>query len=267
MNSEPAPPEAAAAPAQDRPMRPFFILWGGQSISLLGSQAVQFALIWWLTAETGSATVLATAAILGLLPQSLLGPFIGALVDRWNRKRIMLVADSAIAAASALLAWSFFFEAATVTHVMTLLFARAVGSAFHRPAMIWGGFKRRIYTAFAALLGAGLGTLLVGGASTWKIALVGFVVLGVMAPLINGPIHAVLQMTVPPDMQGRVFASYTSLATLMTPVGLVLAAPVADLLGIRALYLAGGTACLVMGVGGFVTPAIAKIEDQPSAVN
>ena len=41
----------------------FFTIWGGQAISLFGSRLVQFALIWWLTAETGSATVLAIASL------------------------------------------------------------------------------------------------------------------------------------------------------------------------------------------------------------
>ena len=42
--------------------RPFFTLWIGQAFSLLGSQLVQFALVWWLTRTTGSASVLATAS-------------------------------------------------------------------------------------------------------------------------------------------------------------------------------------------------------------
>ena len=74
----------------------FWLLWGSQAISIAGSYAVQFAVIWWLTTTTGSATVLATATMIGLLPQVLLGPFFGALVDRWHRKTIMLVSDSLI---------------------------------------------------------------------------------------------------------------------------------------------------------------------------
>ena len=62
----------------------FWLLWGGQAASLAGSFAVQFAIIWWLTSTTGSATVLATAALVGLLPQVLLGPFIGALSRPWS---------------------------------------------------------------------------------------------------------------------------------------------------------------------------------------
>ena len=66
----------------------FFTIWGGQAISIIGSQLVQFALIWYLTVQTGSATVLATASLVGLLPNVILGPFIGTLVDRWDRRRI-----------------------------------------------------------------------------------------------------------------------------------------------------------------------------------
>ena len=73
----------------------FFTIWGGQAISLFGSRLVQFALIWWLTLETGSATVLAIASLIGLLPTVLLGPFAGALIDRWKRRQVMLVVDTA----------------------------------------------------------------------------------------------------------------------------------------------------------------------------
>ena len=53
--------------------RPFFTIWTGQAFSILGSQLVQFALIWWLTKTSGSATVLAGATLVALVPQILLG--------------------------------------------------------------------------------------------------------------------------------------------------------------------------------------------------
>jgi DHA3 family macrolide efflux protein-like MFS transporter len=65
---------------------------------------VQFALIWYLTVLTGSATALATAALVGMLPNLALGPFIGALVDRWYRRQVMLAADSIVALATVALA-------------------------------------------------------------------------------------------------------------------------------------------------------------------
>lgn len=75
----------------------FFTIWVGQQLSLIGSRAAQFALVWWLTKETGSATVLATATMVALFPRILLGPLAGAYIDRWNRRAVMFVADSFIA--------------------------------------------------------------------------------------------------------------------------------------------------------------------------
>jgi len=69
-------------------LRKFFVLWVSQAASLLGSSLVQFALAWYLTKGTGSATVLATAVMVGMLPQIILGPFIGPYIDRWDRKKI-----------------------------------------------------------------------------------------------------------------------------------------------------------------------------------
>lgn len=404
----------------DRPLKPFFVLWTGQALSLLGSMSVQFALIWWLTAETGSAAVLATATLLGIAPQTALGPFIGALVDRWDRKRIMLAADSAIALASLVLALLFALDLASVGAVLTMLFVRGIGGAFHTPAMmastslmvpekhltriqglnqtihggqliitaplgallystlpmagvmavdvgtaliaivpllfihvprprrsesetqvgiattlndvlagfrylrdrsgqmtllgmsavinlcmlpafsllpllvveqqggaaqlgwmnsmfgvgtifggialgVWGGFKRRIYTTFAGLIAAGLATLALGAAPTWSLAMVAMAAVGLSVPFANGPIQAVLQATVAPEFQGRVFTLYASLGTLVAPIGLLLAAPVAEVFGVRVWYAAGGLACVSMGVVSFFIPSIARLE--PSAAS
>jgi hypothetical protein len=79
---------------------PFFTLWTGQAFSLLGSRIVQFALVWWLTDLTGSATVLATATMVALVPEIVLSPIAGAYVDRWNRRVVMIIADGLIALAS-----------------------------------------------------------------------------------------------------------------------------------------------------------------------
>lgn len=54
---------------------------------------VQYAIIWYLTKETGSATILSIATILGMLPMALLSPFVGPLVDRWNKKALLIVPD------------------------------------------------------------------------------------------------------------------------------------------------------------------------------
>jgi DHA3 family macrolide efflux protein-like MFS transporter len=113
----------------------FFTIWSGQAISIIGSQLVQFALIWYLTVQTGSATVLATASLVGVLPNVILGPFIGTLVDRWDRRRIMLVSDTVIMLVTIGLAVSFALGAVEVWHIYVVLFIRALFGSFHTNAM------------------------------------------------------------------------------------------------------------------------------------
>jgi len=114
---------------------PFFIIWSGQAFSLLGSSLVQFALVWWMTEKTGSAAVLATGAFISFLPQVILGPFTGSLVDRWDRRKIMIYADAAIAVATLLLAVLFWLDFIQLWHVFTLLFIRSLGGTFHWATM------------------------------------------------------------------------------------------------------------------------------------
>ncbi|HVN54744.1 MAG TPA: MFS transporter [Anaerolineaceae bacterium] len=113
----------------------FFTIWTGQAFSLLGSQVVQFALVWWLTRTTQSATVLATATLVAVLPQILLGPFVGALVDRWNRKLIMLVADGGTALITLGLIMLFGSGLTSPWHIYLAMALRALGGAFQFPAM------------------------------------------------------------------------------------------------------------------------------------
>lgn len=116
-------------------MRPFFTIWTGQAASLLGSALVQFALVWWLTKTTGSATVLALASMMAMLPQVFVSPIAGALIDRWNRRVVMMVADGVIAMAVVVLVVLYALDAVQIWHIYGLMFIRAVGSAFHWPAM------------------------------------------------------------------------------------------------------------------------------------
>jgi DHA3 family macrolide efflux protein-like MFS transporter len=115
--------------------RTFTIIWSGQFFSILTSSLVNFAIIIWLSLQTGSAEILALAAIAGMLPQTVIGPFTGALIDRWNRKRIMMLADTFIALCTLILALLFWFDKAELWHIFALLALRSVGSSFHMPAM------------------------------------------------------------------------------------------------------------------------------------
>ncbi len=114
---------------------PFFTIWTGQAFSLLGSSIVQFALVWYLTQKTGSATVLATATLVGILPQIFIGPLVGVLIDRWNRRHMMIFADGMSALAVVVLAVLFWLGQAQVWHIYTLMFIRSVAGGFQWPAM------------------------------------------------------------------------------------------------------------------------------------
>ncbi len=113
----------------------FFTVWIGQAFSLVGSALVRFALIWWLTEQTESPTVLTTATLISMVPFIGLAPFSGALVDRWNRRWVMVVSDALIATFTAALAYLYWIDVAEVWHVYLVLFLRAFGDVFQAPAM------------------------------------------------------------------------------------------------------------------------------------
>lgn len=402
----------------------FFTVWGGQAFSLFGSALVQFALVWYLTKQTGSATILATATLVAMLPQILLGPFAGALVDRWNRRVIMMVADGGIALATVLLAYLFANGHVQIWHIYAIMMVRSLGGAFHYPAMqastslmvpekqltrisganqtlmgainiiapptgalllevlpmqgvlaidivtaliaisplvfisipqparsaetqeengeskpagfmqdvreglryvatwpgllailimatvinflltptgalmpllvtkhfglgalefglmdsawgfgviigglilsTWGGFKRKVATSMMGIIGIGLGVTVVGltPADLYWLAIAGMAFSGIMNPITNGPLFALVQSNVRPDMQGRVMSLIMSAATAMTPLSLMVAGPLSDAIGIRTWFWFGGLICLLMGIGAFFVPAIMNVENN-----
>ncbi|OQB23423.1 MAG: enterobactin exporter EntS [Firmicutes bacterium ADurb.Bin182] len=115
--------------------RDFLVIASGQTVSLVGSSAVQFALIWWLTSETGSALMLSLAGLLAFLPNFILGPFAGVWVDRLKRKAVIIGADLFIALAAGIFALLFLFGTPPYWTACVILGVRAVGSVFHTPAI------------------------------------------------------------------------------------------------------------------------------------
>ncbi len=113
----------------------FFTIWAGQQGSLLGSWVAQFGLVWWLTQETGSATVLATASLVAMVPRIALGPFTGTLVDRLPRRWLMVWVDCGIAALAGLLAFLFWAGAIRIWHIYLVMALRSAAGALHWPAM------------------------------------------------------------------------------------------------------------------------------------
>ncbi len=395
-------------------MRTFFILWISQAVSLLGSALVEFALAWYLTMETGSATVLAVAMLMALVPQIVLGPIIGPLVDRWNRKQIMILADTAIALVTIGLVVLFAAGAIQVWHIYLAMVLRSIGQSFHFPAMlasiplivpeqhlaraaglnqmlqgvvtiaappagafligllpmygvlavdiataviavsclffipipqpelttrtgssplkdmvdgfkyiftspgllaltvlcsvivffimpaftllpilvtdhlggdvlklgwlnsafgigmiagglllgVWPGFKKRIVTTLA-------GTLVMSGAAfflgfttlaLYPLVLAACFIVGAGMSAGNAPIMAIANSVVARDMQGRFFSIFNALTAALTPLGLAIAGPVADAIGIRPLYFISGGVIFLATLVSFFVPALMNIE-------
>lgn len=403
--------------------RTFFLIWVGQAFSLLGSELVQFALVWHLTKTTGSASVLAFASFVALIPRVLISPFTGALVDRWDRRRTMILADVGIAAATMALAAIFFFGRIQIWHIYAIMFIRSLGSGFHWPALqasisllvpkdqlsriaglnqtlrgtlgilapvfaallldylpmfgilsidvltailaispllvvviptpekksfddsekpmriiddvkfgfrylynwkglfylalaatllnfllnpgftftpllvtqyfgkgaielsaiesafsagmilggmilsAWGGFKKNIITTLLGILGLAFGTALIAltPSNMFFLAVIGMAISGLMQPMANGPLFAIMQAHVEPEIQGRVFSMLESMVSAMMPISMLIAAPVAEWIGIRGWLLFGAVGCLIIGAGGFFVPALMNIEEESRA--
>jgi len=405
--------------------RRFFTIWTGQALSLVGSGLTQFALVWWLTISTGSATVLALASMAGLLPQVLLSPFAGVVADRWNRRLILIVADGLIALATLLLLLLFWAGVMQTWHVYAIMFVRAAGSAFHSPTMTastsllvpkehltrvgglnqmlqgittvlspmlgalllsitnlgaimaidivtaafaiiplfffaipqppadptkagesmthwvfsdmreglryigarrglvyaliisttlnflitpafsllplyvnnifngnaqmlalvemllgigaivggvglaaWGGFRNKVVTTLMgiALLGIGIGAIGLAPATSFWIVVAGGFVVGVAVSFANGPLSALLQTVVAHEMQARVFSLTMTAALAITPISLLIAGPLADLLGIRVWYLAAATVCIVLAFIGYLPADLREMEERLAPV-
>ena len=112
----------------------FYTYFSSQAFSLLGASMAQFAIVWWLTIQTGSATVLAMASLSALLPQALVSPYAGVIVDRCSRKHIIIIAELTKAIAALALVISFAFGLESLWFIYLMLMIRAIGNAFHTPA-------------------------------------------------------------------------------------------------------------------------------------
>lgn len=113
----------------------FAILWSGQFVSNLTSFMVSFAVIIWLTLQTKSATVLVYATIAALLPQTILWLFSWVIVDRFDRKSLMIISDIFIAVCSLVLGYYFLKWGISIAYVYIVLALRSIAESVHIPAM------------------------------------------------------------------------------------------------------------------------------------
>lgn len=397
---------------------PFFTIWSGQAFSLFGSFIVQFALVWYLTIETGSAVVLSTSVLMSVLPRVFLAPFAGALVDRLNRRWVMILSDLAIALTTMGLVLLFWSGKIAIWHIFAASFIRGLGGTFQFPAMaastslmvpqrhlsringvnqaldgglaiispplgallvtlwpmqqvlfidiitaglavgslllisipqpkkvdgealtparllsdvvdglryvrgykglmhlmgiavvvnmilspasslapllvtkvfgggayqismldsamgiglvagglllgVWGGFRKQMLTSLSGLIGMAIGLLLIGLAPRGFFWLVptGALLTGLMSPICNGPINAMLQANVQPEAQGRILSLLGAFSGAASPVGLLLAAPLSDHFGVQVFFLVGALVTLALGITAFFSPPLMNLED------
>lgn len=115
--------------------RTYFTIMAGQAVSLVGSSAVQFALMWHLANQTGSPATMGTAGIVGFLPGAILAPVAGIAADRYNRKFLCMGSDLASGVFALLFALAMGSLGTPVWAVMALMGVRSAVSAFQSPAM------------------------------------------------------------------------------------------------------------------------------------
>jgi DHA3 family macrolide efflux protein-like MFS transporter len=115
----------------------FTVVWIGQVVSLLGTGMTRFALTIWAWEVTGKATALALVWVFASAPTVLLSPVAGALVDRWNRKLVMMLSDLA---------------AGSMTVVVLLLYATGHLQVWHLyvTGALAGAFEAFQWPAYSA---------------------------------------------------------------------------------------------------------------------
>src|SRR4028119_1297361 len=110
-------------------LRTFLLIWSGQTVSLIGSSMTGFAFTIWVWELTGQATALALFGFFAQMPQLLTAPFMGLIVDRWDRKLLMAVGDTA---AGILTITIFLLYIGNNLQIWHLYMAVAVNGIFHQ---------------------------------------------------------------------------------------------------------------------------------------
>lgn len=125
-------------------------------------------------------------------------------------------------------------------------------------------FKRRIVTvlvSFAISCAAVAFTAMTPGSMLWLAAL-WWGLSGITFSTGNAPMMALLQSRVPNELQGRVISLLNTVMGLAAPLGLALAAPLGDLIGVRGIFIAGGLVSAAICLLGFASPSLMQIEDD-----
>ena len=117
-------------------MQTFVFIWLGQVFSLLGSSLSEFALAVWVYQTTGSITHYALLSLFIHLPSIFISPFAGAMVDRWSRRRVMIISDSITGVTALAIMFLVFSEQLQIWHIYVAVGMSSICNAFQWPAYI-----------------------------------------------------------------------------------------------------------------------------------
>jgi DHA3 family macrolide efflux protein-like MFS transporter len=121
--------------ADNHTFKDYIIFWIGQLFSVLGSSISHFVIIWWITDTTGSVVLLSLASFLYVLPMTIVVALSGVIIDKWNRKTIILVVDSLQAYIMLLVIIIFNFKAANPILVVAIMSLLGIFQGFHIPTV------------------------------------------------------------------------------------------------------------------------------------
>ena len=112
----------------------FSLVWLGQFVSIIGSSMTRFGLTIWAWEATGRATALALVGLFSLIPMLVLSPIAGAVVDRWSRKKIMILGDLVAGVSTVFLLILYLLGKMEIWHIYLVAVVIGSGEAFQRPA-------------------------------------------------------------------------------------------------------------------------------------
>lgn len=115
-------------------MRGFVIVWIGQVISMLGTGMTNFAIAIWIFEQTGEATALTWALFFFMGPMILFSPVAGALVDRYNRKTIMILSDLIAGVTTIVLLLLLAVDGLQIWHIYVVNIIAGGANSFQFPA-------------------------------------------------------------------------------------------------------------------------------------
>lgn len=113
----------------------YIIFWIGQLISILGSSISQFVIIWWITEITGSTILLSLTSFLYVLPMTVMVTLTGVVIDRWNRKTIIVIADSLQAYIMLIVVILFNFGVREPILIILIMSLLGIFQGFHIPTV------------------------------------------------------------------------------------------------------------------------------------